>query len=54
VVSLGNLRGLRLSALVCAAGGLWFDWFANALCFNRLRALSYNQTTMTVFFYSIK
>jgi hypothetical protein len=45
---------LALSALVYAAGGLWFDLFAIALYINRLLALSYNLTTMTVFFYSIK
>jgi hypothetical protein len=50
----GNLRGWRLSALVSAVGGLWFDWFAIALYFNRLRMLYRNRTTMTVFFYSIK
>jgi hypothetical protein len=54
VNGLGNLRGWRLSALVCAAGGLWLDWFAIALYFNRLWVLSYNRITMTVFFYSIK
>jgi hypothetical protein len=41
-------------ALVCAAGGLWFDLFAIGLYFNRLWVLSYNRTTMTDFFYSIK